>query len=419
MVPEIVGVCASNGMRYDLQASCVEETGPRVGYPRASERTAMSPNPESLLEVNRIDEVIEAPDPPQTVVVVQYRTGRLPWVLLMGVVLTIPLIGYAIYYRTNQGLRDQAAWAARAEVKRLEEQKRLEAEQRAPIRSEPPVAPASTSLSTVPAPGSVAGNSGSDPPKVEAIAPKPVESTAAGQPSAVVGAAARPAGTTTFPAVAAVGSTVSPPIPSPRGLDSVAVVKAPADAARSPFDDADPPSTDPADTPFGGTASRTSAIAQPSPGAALPAQTRPNPTRPRPESNRALSRSTRPPPRRRRPTSRSRSPPRRPCLPRKRANASSKRKLHKSAGEPPRRSSRSRPTSVGCSMKSASGSTRSSERPSKETTVRPGWRSTSCARSSTTDPTPRVSRWPSIFGDRAKPWRTGSTRSASSICPRR
>ncbi len=242
----------------------------------------MSQNPESLLEVDRIDEVLKAPDPPQTVVVVQYRTGRLPWVLLAGVVLLIPLIGYAIYYRANQGLNDRAVWAARAEVKRLEEQKRLEAEQRAPIRSEPPIAPASTSLSTVPAPGaaapapgSVAGNSGSDTPKVDPIATKPVESPAASQPSSVAGAAPRPVGATTSPMVAAADARVSPPRPSPRGLDSVAAVKAPADAARSPFDDPDPAATDPAETPFGGTASRTSAIAQPSPGATFPRATPP------------------------------------------------------------------------------------------------------------------------------------------------
>jgi hypothetical protein len=232
----------------------------------------MSQDPENLLEVDRIDEVLEAPESPQTVVVVQYRTARLPWVLLIGAILIIPLIGYVIYYRTNQGLRDRATWVVRAELERWAEQKRLEAERRAPIRPEPPIALAANTATVVQAPGatvSAAGNTGSDPPKVEAIATKPVESPAAGRPSTVEGAAPGPAGAPSSPALAAAVPAVSPPRPVPGGTDPAAVVKASAVAVRSPFSELDSSDPDPAEAPFGGTASTTAALAQPSPAANL------------------------------------------------------------------------------------------------------------------------------------------------------
>ncbi len=228
----------------------------------------MSQIPESLLEVERIDEVLKTPDPTQAVVVVQYRTARLPWVLLMGAIVIFTLIGGVVYYRISEGVRTEAEMVARDMLKRWEEQKRLEADQRGPIRPEPPITPASTSVASVPAQGTAvaapapsAGHSGVDTPKVEAIATttKPVE-----------GPAPRPAGVTSTSPLAA-GPAVSPPVPSPRELEPVAVVKAPADSARSPFDDPDPTTTDPADTTFGGTASRTAAIAQSSPAATRPA----------------------------------------------------------------------------------------------------------------------------------------------------
>ena len=116
----------------------------------------------------------------------------------------------------------------------------------------------------------VAGLSGSDTPKVEPIAAKPVESTAGGGPSTVAGASAQPAGATSSPSVAFDGPAVSPPMPSTHGLEPVTVVKPSTDAARSPFDDPSSTDTDPVETPFGATASRTAAIAQQSPGATLP-----------------------------------------------------------------------------------------------------------------------------------------------------
>jgi hypothetical protein len=228
----------------------------------------MSQASQNLLDDERIDEVLKTPDPTQTVVVVQYRTARLPWVLLIGVILIVPLIGCAIYYRITEGLRTQAALVARDMLKQWEEQKRLEADQRGPIRHEPSIAPTSTSVSAVKAqeaavvaPVPPGEHSGSDTPKVEAIATttKPVE-----------GAAPGTAGAPSSPPMAADGPAVSPPIPSPRGLDPVADVKAPADPARSPLDDPDPTASDPAEPLFGGTASRTGATAQPSPGATLP-----------------------------------------------------------------------------------------------------------------------------------------------------
>ena len=230
----------------------------------------MNQDPESLLEVDRIDEVLEAPDPPQSVVVVQYRTSRLPWVLLIGAIVLVPLICGVIYYRINEGLRNQAALVARDMVKQWEEQKRLEADAPVPIRTGLPVALASTSVpaaptqgDAAPAPASGIRQSESGKPNGQDLVTKPVESTAAVR-SSVEGPAPPP------PGAPASGSEASPPMPAPRDGGLVAAVRAPGDAARSPFGDLGPSIAEPAETPFGANASRTAATARQSPETAHP-----------------------------------------------------------------------------------------------------------------------------------------------------
>ncbi len=58
-------------------------------------------NEDLNLETDHLDEVIESPPPAQPVVVIQYRTGGVPWYLVLPLLLLVPLGAVAFYHRVS------------------------------------------------------------------------------------------------------------------------------------------------------------------------------------------------------------------------------------------------------------------------------------------------------------------------------
>jgi hypothetical protein len=111
----------------------------------------MSHDAENLLEVDRIDEVLEAADPPQPVVVVQYARKGLPWFWIMALIILTPIGGMLIYHRVVvEHLRSQTLDAKR-ELASWKERIRIEAEREA-LPAERPGPRSSTSQPAVPTP---------------------------------------------------------------------------------------------------------------------------------------------------------------------------------------------------------------------------------------------------------------------------
>ncbi len=73
-------------------------------------RNTMTHDAESLLEVDRIDDVLEVADQPQPVVVIQYGRKRPSWFWIMALVILIPLGGLWFYHRLEvENLRSRTS----------------------------------------------------------------------------------------------------------------------------------------------------------------------------------------------------------------------------------------------------------------------------------------------------------------------
>ncbi len=100
------------------------------------------------LDADRLEALMESPSPGQPVVVIQYRDRGLPWYAVLPIVLLIPLVAAAVYYRATSrpgaGAGPLQASVAAAEVPR------------ATLESAPPGLPITQAAS--PQPASATGN---------------------------------------------------------------------------------------------------------------------------------------------------------------------------------------------------------------------------------------------------------------------
>ena len=59
----------------------------------------MNQQPENLLETDRLEDVLDEPGPPNPVVVIQYRSRVIPWLILMLFLAVVPMLGLLVHYR--------------------------------------------------------------------------------------------------------------------------------------------------------------------------------------------------------------------------------------------------------------------------------------------------------------------------------
>ncbi len=86
----------------------------------------MSQEPENLLETDRLEEVLDEPGPPHPVVVIQYRSRVVPWLILMLLLVLLPMVGLLVQYRREAARSRAEALEARRELERLREAERAE-----------------------------------------------------------------------------------------------------------------------------------------------------------------------------------------------------------------------------------------------------------------------------------------------------
>jgi hypothetical protein len=194
----------------------------------------MSQEPDRLLESDRLEEVLEEEGPPQPVLVVQYRTRTVPWLLIVALAITLGLGSLFLYHRREVERLGAQALEARRELQRLAAKSQAE---------EPRAA---------------------DPPVKAAMEPRPSDATDA-QPIAISSGAA-PSAVTQAPAPP--GATLTPdPVQTPEPA------KADPAMARTqlPLKTGPVSATDPA-APAGPTVSAPPSTAQP-PDPAAPVAT--------------------------------------------------------------------------------------------------------------------------------------------------
>ena len=92
----------------------------------------MNQQPENLLETDRLEEVLDEPGPPHPVVVIQYRSRVIPWLLLL-LILVLSMGGLLVRFRAQ-------AIEAKREVERLREAERAERRALQPPAEDRPVA---------------------------------------------------------------------------------------------------------------------------------------------------------------------------------------------------------------------------------------------------------------------------------------
>jgi hypothetical protein len=103
----------------------------------------MNQEPDRLLESDRLEDVLEEKGPPHPVLVVQYRTRTVPWLLIIALAITLGLGSLFIYHRREvERFRAQAV-EARRELELLAEKRQAE-EPRSEPRAADPAAKAAT-----------------------------------------------------------------------------------------------------------------------------------------------------------------------------------------------------------------------------------------------------------------------------------
>jgi hypothetical protein len=225
----------------------------------------MSHDAENLLEVDRIDEVLEAADRPQPVVVVQYARKGLPWFWIMALIILTPIGGMLIYHRlVVEHLRSQAL-AAKRELASWKERIRIEAEREAlpaertsPLSStSPPAVP--TSVNTEPSHVQASATSNSGTRKESPITTPADVTTGHGRSPSVE-------------AMIAGNSPAHALEPAPPAPGDPAVATAPARAPKSPFEAPPAAAVEPAGPPLEAVAVQPPAVAPPSTPVAVRAE---------------------------------------------------------------------------------------------------------------------------------------------------
>ena len=152
----------------------------------------MGPEPENLLERDRIEDVLAEDGPPPPVVVVQYGNKLRPWLLTIGAIVVLALgSAYAYHRREVARLRTQFQLADR-DLHRAMEQARIEENERR-LKALPPaplVGPAEMSAILVSAGAGVSAlprASGPPPAAPPASGDSPAEEAKAPTPAAEVG----------------------------------------------------------------------------------------------------------------------------------------------------------------------------------------------------------------------------------------
>lgn len=79
----------------------------------------MSQDAENLLEHDRIEEVLEAADPPQPVVMIEYSHKGLTWYLLLALIAIVTIGGLWLYHKKQLEDVETQARYARRELDRL------------------------------------------------------------------------------------------------------------------------------------------------------------------------------------------------------------------------------------------------------------------------------------------------------------
>ena len=210
----------------------------------------MNHDDESLLEVDRIEEVLEAADQPQPVVVIQYPKKGLSWFWIMAFIILTPIGGLLIYHRlVVERLRSQNL-AAKRELESWKERIRLEAARQELVPAERGIPPSSNSPQAVPVPvitvpsrvqASATSDSGTG--KESPIAKSADVTTDRGRSPSVDGVVVRE--TESTPPAPFTGDSPARALDSsPPMLGSPAVATAPAQDLKSPFDELLPPADD-------------------------------------------------------------------------------------------------------------------------------------------------------------------------------
>jgi hypothetical protein len=260
----------------------------------------MGPEPERLLERDRIEDVLTEGGPPPPVVVIQYGNPKRPWLLTIGAIVALALgFAYAYHRRVVARLHAQAQLAERdlhraMERVRLEEnERRLKAMPQAPVVGPAematvpvaagpgvavlPQASAPTPSPAPPAPG--------DSPAGEAKAP--TTAAEAGRPGPGQPASVRPRVLTQLTGVPApteaIGPQPAPTTGTTKGTDAAGTgqpagtrppnTAASVAAAPSPFDELDGvggPGRAPAPTDAAAAPASAAVIAKSRPGARTP-----------------------------------------------------------------------------------------------------------------------------------------------------
>jgi hypothetical protein len=211
----------------------------------------MSHDAENLLEVDRIDEVLEAADPPQPVVVVQYARKGLPWFWIMALIILTPIGGLLIYHRlVVEHLRSQTL-AAKRELASWKERIRIEAEREALPAELPITRPADVITERGRSPsieGGVVRDTESTAPRATFTGDSPARDLAPAPPvpgsPAVAGALAQaPKSSIEAPPPVAVEPAGEPGTTSPRAEVPDALAQSSAKAESSPAPTVAPPST--------------------------------------------------------------------------------------------------------------------------------------------------------------------------------
>ena len=138
----------------------------------------MSQESDRLLESDRLEDVLEEEGPPQPVLVVQYRTRTMPWLLIFALSITLGLGSLFIYHRREVDRLPRQALEARRELQQLAAMTRAEE-----ARSEPRAADPPAKAATEPRPS---GEADAQPIAISSGAGSPATTQAPGPPGSAM-----------------------------------------------------------------------------------------------------------------------------------------------------------------------------------------------------------------------------------------
>ncbi len=222
----------------------------------------MSDDADHLLEVDRIEEVLEGTDQPQPVVVIQYKKKGLPSSWVMALFVLIPIGGMVFYYHREFKRLESKERAAKRDLESWKERFRIETVQEELIPVKRVIAGSSSEESTGPMvdkSSAIPADSGTGKGASAGI----VESRV---PSPTVMVVTVPESKSALTGASSVGDApVQTPNPSPSTPSSMELAKTQPNDSPSPLEASPPGSVEPSGPSLGAATVGTPSVVPPSP----------------------------------------------------------------------------------------------------------------------------------------------------------